>query len=152
MMERDVILACEESGGMSILGHVPEKDGILAGLLAAEMICAAGEGIGDQILRLRDRFGTVYNRRIDLALDQESGDRIRNLFFGDRHPAVIAGRKVVDVNLAGGVSLGLDNGSVVIVRLSGTEPLARLYIQADDPGEVDALAEGVGKLTGLDVT
>jgi phosphoglucomutase len=148
MMERDVILACEESGGMSVLGHIPEKDGILACLLAAEMICARGEGIGSQLERLRGEYGSLFNSRIDLELDDDSRERVENLFFTDGNPAEIAGRSVIRVDRTEGVTLHLDDDTCVIVRLSGTEPLARVYIQAPDAGEADRLASGMRNLTG----
>jgi phosphomannomutase len=150
MMERDVILAGEESGGMSILGHVPEKDGVLAGLLAAEMICSSGEGLRGQLDRLHSEYGSLCNRRIDLALDDESRGRVEEIFFSDRDPSEVGGRKVVAVARDGGVMLRLGGDTHVIVRLSGTEPLARVYVQAPDGSEVDELIGGIREQTGLE--
>jgi phosphoglucomutase len=151
MTERDVVLACEESGGMSVLGHVPEKDGILACLLAAEMVCARGASLGDQLLRMRSEFGTTCNRRLDLKLDEGSRRRVDSLFFAGE-PREIAGRTVTGVDRTEGVTLRLEGDAQVIVRLSGTEPLARVYIQAPSPGEVEDLAAGLKRQMGLDGT
>jgi len=149
MTERDVVLACEESGGMSVLGHVPEKDGILACLLAAEMVCARGECLGDQIRRMRSEFGTTCNRRLDLKLDDASRRRVDTLFFeGD--PRELAGRAVTGVDRTEGVTLRLEGDEQVIVRMSGTEPLARVYIQAPSPGEVEEIAASLKRQLGLD--
>jgi phosphoglucomutase len=149
MMEKDVILACEESGGMSILGHVPEKDGILGCLLAAEMVCARREGIDCQLTHLREKYGTLCNRRLDLILDESTLESVRSKFFTDA-PREIAGYPVIDICRTEGVSLHLGEDTCIIVRLSGTEPLARVYIQAQSPVEAERLAEGVRMQIGLD--
>ncbi|MCK4807252.1 MAG: phosphoglucomutase/phosphomannomutase family protein, partial [Candidatus Aegiribacteria sp.] len=69
MLEGNVILAGEESGGLSITDHIPEKDGILACLLAAEMVCAGGRGLAAQLDDLWKMYGRVYVTRVDLQLD-----------------------------------------------------------------------------------
>jgi phosphoglucomutase len=149
MMERDVVLACEESGGMSVLGHVPEKDGILACLLAVEMVCSRGECLEAQLRRIRSEFGTTCNRRLDLALDEEKRSTVERLFF-EGEPDEIAGRGVIGMDRTEGVTLELEGSASVIVRLSGTEPLARVYLQAPTPDEVEEIAAGVRSLLGLD--
>ncbi len=149
MREKDVVLACEESGGMSILGHIPEKDGILACLLAAEVVCARGEGIDIQLDHLREKYGTLINRRLDLRLDERTRESVLSHFFSE-DPQEVAGQPVIEVDRTKGVSLRLDEDTLIIVRLSGTEPLARIYIQAPDTAEVEKLMDGLRRQIGLD--
>ena len=138
MLETDVILAGEESGGLSVSGHVPEKDGILACLLAAEMVCARGKGLAAQLEDLWLKYGRVHVSRIDLQLD----DRLREFLiehFFETNPSKIAGSSVISVDHTDGVKFILENDSWVLFRLSGTEPLARVYAQADTPLERDRI-------------
>ncbi|MCD4846688.1 MAG: phosphoglucomutase/phosphomannomutase family protein [Candidatus Aegiribacteria sp.] len=142
MLETDVILAGEESGGLSVKGHIPEKDGVLACLLAAEMVCARGKGLAAQLEELWLKYGRVHVSRIDLKLD----DRLREFLiehFFESIPSEIAGSSVKSVDHTDGVRFLLENDSWVLIRLSGTEPLARIYAQADTPVERDRLLNAV---------
>jgi len=147
MLERNVVLACEESGGMSILGHVPEKDGVLACLLAAELICAGGRSISEQIEALWSRYGRLFNERIDIPLDIVSRESVQRTFFSSA-PEEIAGRPVTGIDRKDGSKIQFDDDTYVLIRLSGTEPLARIYVQADSPEVIRELVEGVKSLIG----
>ena len=138
MLETDVLLAGEESGGLSISGHIPEKDGILACLLAAEMVCARGKGLAAQLEELWFKYGRVHVARIDLQLD----DRLREFLiehFFESIPSKVAGNSVSSVDHTDGVKFILENDSWVLIRLSGTEPLARIYAQAHTLEERDRI-------------
>ncbi len=148
MLETDVILAGEESGGLSIKGHVPEKDGILACLLAAEMVCARGKGLAAQLEELWFKYGRVHVSRIDLQLD----DRLREFLiehFFESIPSKVAGSSVRSVDHTDGVRFLLENDSWVLIRLSGTEPLARIYAQANTPIERDRILNTVIEDAGV---
>jgi alpha-D-glucose phosphate-specific phosphoglucomutase len=126
----------EESGGMSLKGHPPEKDGILACLLAAEIAAVEGAALGDVLERLHGEVGRLLSVRVNVPL----GDAVRRAL-----PARIAspppalGRWAVRrVQTTDGLKLHLDGGAWVLVRASGTEPVARLYVEAPD---ADTLAE-----------
>jgi len=148
MLETDVIIAGEESGGMSILGHVPEKDGILACLLASEMGCARGMGLGEQIRELWDKHGRSFISRRDVPLDMDLKDLVREKYFASE-PTDIAGRQVTRVDRTDGVRLLLEGDCWVLIRLSGTEPLARIYAEASSPDLRDELLDAVaGTFTG----
>jgi phosphomannomutase len=143
-----VLLAGEESGGLTLGSHIPEKDGILAGLLAAEMVCHYGEGLGVLLEKLWDVHGRSYNTRLDLPLNQAMKNYIlNNMFNADKKE--VAGLSVKSVNRIDGVQLILDANTWVLVRLSGTEPLARIYVQSASAAEnqriSDSLAEEFGK-------
>lgn len=129
MLRESVILAGEESGGMSVGGHVPEKDGILACLLAAEMVCASGEGLSSRLEKLWSIHGRLCNTRIDIPLSSRTRERINENWL-QRDPREAAGRPVLEVDRTDGVRLVLGPDTWLLVRLSGTEPLARVYIQS----------------------
>lgn len=142
MRRGGVILAGEESGGLSIDGHVPEKDGILACLMAAEMVCASGSGLAAQLTGLWRRYGRIFVTRMDLPLSPALKDIIRDSWF-DASPRTVAGRRVESVDRTDGTRLVLEGGDWVLIRLSGTEPLARIYAQSDSPDSRDSLIDRV---------
>ncbi len=142
MLGRNVVVAGEESGGLSIGGHVPEKDGILACLLACEMCARRGTGLGTQLESLWSRFGRLLHRRMDLRLEGDTGDRVRRAFI-ENQPSGLAGSRVTGVDRRDGVRLNLDGGSSLLVRLSGTEPLARVYLEADSEDALSGLEAAV---------
>jgi len=142
MLKGGVLLAGEESGGLSIAGHIPEKDGILACLLAAEMVCSSGRGLGEQLEDLWRDHGRVFVSRVDIGLAPVLRDFIRENFF-DSVPGSIAGREVLSVDRTDGVRLILSNGDWILIRLSGTEPIARIYAQSESPERRDILLDRI---------
>ncbi len=137
-----VLLAGEESGGLSLGTHVPEKDGVLAGLLAGEIVCYYGQGLGSLLQKLWSRYGRLFNTRLDLPLDSVMKDYIlKNLFQSDKKQA--AGLPVKRIDRTDGVQLVFDENTWVLVRLSGTEPLARVYVQSTDLAENTRIAEAL---------
>lgn len=139
-----VLLAGEESGGLSLGSHVPEKDGVLACLLACEMVCHYGKGLGELLEDLWSRHGRLWNTRLDLPLNQAMKQYITGSMF-DRDMKEAAGMKVLKVDRTDGVKLVLGDDTWALVRLSGTEPLARIYVQSSSHEEnmriENALAE-----------
>ena len=135
-----VILVGEESAGLSIRGHVPEKDGILACLLVAEMVAMRGRAPLQQLLdELYAEVGVLHSRRLDLTLKPETRERlIRRLKEPPRH---LIERKVQEVTQVDGTKLLLDDGSWLLIRPSGTEPVVRLYVEAKNPEDEERLIE-----------
>jgi len=134
-----LILGGEESAGMSIKGHIPEKDGILACLLMAEMVARANKPRVRHLLR--DLFaevgGPIYTRRVNCQLEPASMDRLKEKL---RYPPFTLGeQKVVEVNELDGVKLMFGDESWVLFRASGTEPVARLYVEARDDVQMNRL-------------
>ncbi|KAB0668192.1 phosphoglucomutase/phosphomannomutase family protein [Oryzomonas sagensis] len=123
-----IIIGGEESAGLTIKGHVPEKDGILACFLVAEMVAREGKSIRELLERLYAEVGRFITRRDNLKLspqlETEYADKITNL------PAEVAGVKVKEVIRIDGTKLLLEDGSWVLFRKSGTEPVVRLYGEA----------------------
>ncbi len=135
-----VILAGEESAGLTIRGHVPEKDGILACLLVAELVAMRGCASLRQLLdELYAEVGTILSRRIDLSLTPVERNRLLDKL--KEPPTQLLGRKVEDVQRVDGTKLLLEDGSWMLIRPSGTEPVVRLYVEARSPHELERLTE-----------
>ena len=131
--EDKIAIGGEESAGLTIRGHVPEKDGILAGLLAAEMVAVRGKSLGEQLLALFDRVGSFYPHRENFRLTPEVKEKFTEKIRTD--PAELGGRKVTQVVRTDGLKLILDDGAWVGYRLSGTEPVVRVYSEARREGD-----------------
>jgi len=128
--EDKIALGGEESAGLTIRGHIPEKDGILACLLVAEMIAARGASISDQVRALFKKVGREYwPVRENLHLtDEQKANAIRKVAVD---ASTLLGRKVVSVDRTDGAKFVFEDGSWFLARLSGTEPLLRLYVEAE---------------------
>jgi alpha-D-glucose phosphate-specific phosphoglucomutase len=140
MLKGDVLIGGEESGGASILGHIPEKDGILINLLLAEM-CAWEQKELDQILReVRDEFGGLFHTRIDIRHPEKDRwlDDMRK-----EPPARIGPFAVEGVNRMDGIKLLLADRQWVLIRPSGTEPLLRIYCEAATKPALEKLKEAI---------
>ncbi|MFZ0519944.1 MAG: phosphoglucomutase/phosphomannomutase family protein [Candidatus Acidiferrales bacterium] len=140
LREDKIALGGEESAGMTIRGHLPEKDGILACLLVAEMIAARGASLGEQLRELFRKVGGEYwPIRMNLHLPAETQaklpERLRENF------SEFAGRKVAKTDRTDGLQLIFDDGSWVLMRPSGTEPVVRIYTEAAKPAAAEKLAE-----------
>lgn len=133
-----IAIGGEESAGLSIRYHVPEKDGILAGLLCCEMVARRGKSLGKQLKELFAKVGSFYPLRENFRLTQEVKEKFTEKLRSD--PRNFAGRKISEVVRKDGLKLVLDDGSWVCYRLSGTEPVVRVYSEA--PSE-----QGLGNLS-----
>lgn len=132
-----IAIGGEESAGLTIRGHVPEKDGIIAGLLVAEMVAKRRKGLGEQLKQLFGKVGEFYPNRENLRLTGEVKERFVKKIKGD--PASLGGRKVKQIVRTDGLKLVLDDGSWVCYRLSGTEPVVRVYSEARKREQLDPL-------------
>ena len=133
--EGDCIIGGEESGGLSIGGHLPEKDGILACLLVAEMAASAGRPIRDILKALYKEVGRFYGERLDIHLTQEAKDALLNR-LNTNPPEKIAGTAVSRINRIDGFKFILIDGSWVLFRPSGTEPIVRIYMESSSSGKL----------------
>ena len=143
MREQEMLLVAEESGGMSIKGHIPEKDGILAILLTAEVLAATGKTLSQLWNEVQDFVGKKYfYDRLDLHLDGEKKDEFVATF---KNPELknIGDFKVLKVDLTEGAKLYFENGSWLLARPSGTEAMCRVYFEGNDKEELDKLVETV---------
>jgi alpha-D-glucose phosphate-specific phosphoglucomutase len=128
--EDKIALGGEESAGLTIRGHVPEKDGILACLLVAEMLAARNASISEQVQHLFKKVGRSFAPvRENLHLsDQQKASAIRK---SKTDATTLLGRKVKSIDRTDGAKFAFDDGSWMLLRLSGTEPLLRLYVEAE---------------------
>jgi len=142
--EDKIALGGEESAGLTIRGHVPEKDGILACLLVAEMLAARGGSLADQIKALFKKLGREFwPVRENLHLrDEQKANAVKKVAVD---ASTLLGRKVVSVDRTDGAKFVFDDGSWMLLRLSGTEPLLRLYVEADSPKASKRLTEEATK-------
>jgi phosphoglucomutase len=133
-----VAIGGEESAGLSIRHHVPEKDGILAGLLCCEMVARRGKTLSQQLHELFVKVGSFYPQRENFRLTPE----VKAKFTGKlgQNPRDFFGRKVKEVVRTDGLKLICDNGSWVCYRLSGTEPVVRVYSEAASREELMKLS------------
>jgi alpha-D-glucose phosphate-specific phosphoglucomutase len=123
-----ILIGGEESAGLSIRQHVPEKDGVLAGLLCCEMVARRGASLGKQLQDLFAEVGSFYplreNFRLTPEVKQKFTEKLR------RDPSEFHGIKVASAVRTDGLKLVLADGSWVCYRLSGTEPVVRVYSEA----------------------
>lgn len=142
MTERDVLIGGEESGGLGVKGHIPERDGIFIGLLLCEMMAVCGKPLGVLVQELMDEFGLHEFKRIDLHVtEKEKTAIIRKYQKGVKE---IAGYPVTRRLDTDGFKFFVEKGWV-LVRASGTEPLIRFYAEADSAAKVDALLAAATK-------
>jgi phosphoglucomutase len=128
IIKDQVVMVGEESEGFSMKGHLPEKDGILAVLMVAEMVARKGKGIPQLIEDLFARVGPVYNRRINLTLAPAAKERLMDRL--STVPPSFAGLAVEQHVTLDGHKYILKDGSWVCFRPSGTEPVVRFYFEA----------------------
>ncbi|AXR76381.1 phosphoglucomutase/phosphomannomutase family protein [Natrarchaeobaculum sulfurireducens] len=138
MADGDALVGGEESGGFTVRGHVREKDGVLMAVLAAAM--HAEESLDSRVDRLLEAHGTVVQDKISLACPDHEKTRVL-ADLEDEIPDAVAGTTVEDVNTADGFKLRLADGSWVLVRPSGTEPVLRVYAEASDADRIETLLE-----------
>jgi alpha-D-glucose phosphate-specific phosphoglucomutase len=137
-----LVIGGEESGGLSISTHIPEKDGILAGCLMAECMAMEGKSFTELLDEIMSEVGYHYTRRIDLRYpDDKKSELIHRL----RHnpPEFLNGQRVVKVLDMDGAKLVLEDGSWFLLRPSGTEPLIRIYAEAHDPSSLNKILKDV---------
>jgi phosphomannomutase len=141
MIETDAVLGGEESGGFAFRGHIPERDGILAGLFFADMIVRKQKPLSAILAELEARVGPHAYARHDIHLRRETyeQERVRILQRLKEHqPRSVAGVAVERVRDDDGFKFFLADGSWVLLRASGTEPLIRVYAEAADAEAVEA--------------
>lgn len=140
----EILMGGEESAGLSIQGHVPEKDGILACLLVTEMIARTKKTLGELREDLLQRVGPVFSSRHDQPLTDTMQENL--LKVQKSPPGDLAGKSVQQVNALDGCKLVLEDGSWFLFRASGTEPLVRCYAEASTREEMEALMAAGQKL------
>ncbi|MCQ2738914.1 MAG: phosphoglucomutase/phosphomannomutase family protein [bacterium] len=130
MRENDVIIGGEDSGGLSIKGHIPEKDGLLANLLLLEAVADSGKTLAELHNEIYEFAGTkFYTDRKDIH--KTNSEEINKILDSFKKYSDIGEYKITETNLKDGVKLMLGNSKKILVRPSGTEPLLRIYFETD---------------------
>jgi phosphoglucomutase len=137
--ENKIVIGGEESAGLSIKGHYPEKDGILACLLAAEAVAARGASLSDQLSELYGRVGKLESGRIGIRLTPQLMESLSEKLKQD--PKDIGGRHVERTNRIDGVKFIFADGSWLLMRPSGTEPVVRIYAESESAKDLEVLLE-----------
>lgn len=132
-----IILGGEESAGLTVKGHVPEKDGIIACLLVAEMVATRKKPVGEILNEIYERVGTYLTRRLNFKLTPQQKEKALASLKND--PKDVAGYKVKKTVKIDGTKYLLENDAWVLLRFSGTEPVVRFYAEARDQKVLDAL-------------
>jgi phosphomannomutase len=139
MLNDDVLIGGEESGGLSIKGHIPEGDGVLMGLLLLEIIGAAEAQLHELVEDLQADLGPTHYARRDIPLHTPVAKKTMVQRLVLDAPNSLAGEPVVDVDTLDGVKYVLSDDSWLLIRPSGTEPVLRVYAEGRDPATVETL-------------
>jgi alpha-D-glucose phosphate-specific phosphoglucomutase len=141
MLDGGVVMGGEESGGMSIQGHIPEGDGILLGLLVLEVMACYQKPLHQLVEELLNKFGPAQYARTDMRLTRPVPKKQMVDILLNSAPKAIAGVDLEDIQTTDGVKYYLADGSWLLIRPSGTEPVLRVYAEAPSDDRVAALLE-----------
>jgi phosphomannomutase len=148
MVEVDALLGGEESGGYAFRDHVPERDGILAGLYMLDFMVQTGKKPSELLDMLFELVGPHYYKRVDSEFDQTRKAEIQANVASAR-PERIGGLRVEEIVTIDGHQFVMEDGGWVLVRFSGTEPIIRVYCETTHEDRVDDIIEDGMRLAGL---
>jgi phosphomannomutase len=141
MLQDDVLIGGEESGGIGIKGHIPEGDGILMGLLLLEIIADAGAPLHELVADIQHSVGPARYARTDLRLRHPVSKKEMVSRLYESAPPAIGGVQVKDVSTLDGVKYRLEDEGWLLIRPSGTEPVLRVYAEAPTREAVRSLLD-----------
>ncbi len=137
LVREKVLFGGEESGGYALMDYLPERDGLLMGLLVVEKMLAEGKSVSQMVEDLFREFGTAFYRRIDLPVTEEEREALEKL--KENPPSEWDGLKVKKVLTIDGLKIIFDNDSWILFRPSGTEPVFRVYAETPDEETTEKL-------------
>lgn len=143
MIKDDILIGAEESGGIGIKGHLPERDGIYNGLLFAEMLSAKKKKLSMLLREIEERYGIFYYKRLDKHLDDNNLKRVLISKAGELKD--VAGLKVTNIDKLDGCKLFFKEGWL-LVRPSGTEPLLRIYTETFGVDKTELIIKDILKI------
>lgn len=147
MLEVDALIGGEESGGYGFRGHIPERDGVLAGLYLLDFVARTGKRPSELLDELYARVGPHFYDRVDIHLGEEDRPKVLARAQAAR-PDAIAGIPVTAIDTTDGFRFILDGRGWLLLRFSGTEPLLRIYTEVDDEALVSRVLEAGRELVG----
>jgi phosphomannomutase len=145
MLREDILIGAEESGGIGVRGHIPERDGILNSLLFLEAIVASGKTPTELVREVHREFGEFYFGRLDLHIEVARGLSLVQKLAA-KPPGAVAGCVVESVETLDGTKLIFDDESWLLFRQSGTEPVLRVYSEATSVAKMNALLDEGSRL------
>ena len=148
MLRENALIGGEESGGYSVRGHIPERDGILSGLLVLEYMAKTGKRPSELLDRLYEAVGCLYFDRRDITYDPGKTEAVLKA-LESANPDRIAGVPVVGTDAEDGKRFHLEDNAWVLVRFSGTEPLLRIYCEANSPELVQSILDEMQSTLGV---
>ena len=137
ILREKVLFGGEESGGYGIPEYLPERDGLVSGLLILELMALTGRKLSEIVEDVFRTYGSAYYRRTDLPADDRLKERLKDLIKNPPHR--LGGRKIAGINTSDGLKLIFEDESWLLFRASGTEPLIRVYAEAPSQKELDSL-------------
>lgn len=135
MLKNDILIGAEESGGMGIKGYLPERDGILLGLMLLEMLAETGKKPSELLKELENKYGRFCYDRIDVKYPPEQKNIIFNRIEAF-NPEKLFGKTVRSISRDDGIKYTMEDASWLVLRQSGTEPILRIYAEASKPETV----------------
>jgi phosphomannomutase len=148
MIEQNALIGGEESGGYGFRGHVPERDAIPAGLFMLDFMVKTGKTPAQLLQYLYSKVGEHYYDRVDLKFPAEKRNSIIKR-MESKQPKDIAGIKIVKSDRVDGFRYILADNSWLLIRFSGTEPVLRVYAEANDTEKVKRILAAGRELTGV---
>ncbi|MCS7083480.1 MAG: phosphoglucomutase/phosphomannomutase family protein [Aquificaceae bacterium] len=137
VLREKVLFGGEESGGYGIIDFLPERDGLFSGISILELISYAQEPLSKIIENIYKLYGKVFYKRQDLKVSEPKKELLKSL--RENPPEEIGGIKTLNVRTDDGLKLSFEDGSWLLMRASGTEPLIRLYSEAPSPERAESL-------------
>lgn len=144
MISRDVLIGGEESGGVGLKGHIPERDGLFLGLTICEMMAKRNKTLGALVKELFDQVGPHIYRRIDVRTTEQYKQKVLGKL--KKGLKEVAGHKIDHVLKIDGYKYFFADGGWMLVRASGTEPLIRYYCEAESKEKVDKILDAITHL------
>ena len=148
MIAENALIGGEESGGFGYRGHIPERDGILSGLYILDFMVRTGKKPSELLKYLYNKVGTHHYNRTDINFPSEKRDAVVQR-LSQLRPKEIDNTKVIKIDTVDGFRFRLNDGSWLLIRLSGTEPVIRIYAESDSVEHVERLLESGKKLAGI---
>ena len=148
MLREDALMGGEESGGYGYRGHIPERDGVLSGLLFLEYMATTGQSPSQLLQQLYRRVGEHHYQRRDVTFAPERRPEIQAELEGAKW-TLLGGLPVVSSDFLDGRRFLLAGGAWLAVRFSGTEPLLRIYAEAGSPDQVKDMLDDAGAHLGV---
>lgn len=141
MLKENVLIGGEESGGISFMGHIPEGDGLLMGLLMIEIIASSNTSLYELVDRMLYQYGPAFYRRKDMRLNRPISKATMTKRLSESAPQSVGGQNIVDIQTIDGVKYILADDSWLLIRPSGTEPVLRVYAEGRSEEMVTSLID-----------